>query len=172
VSGGDQEAFKHIFPLIYNDLHRIAEGCMRSERCDHTLQPTALIHELYLRHVHGQQLAYSNRGHFFALAARIMRRILVDHARANRAAKRGPAMKTSLDENLSATAEQEGIVVQLDDALTQLAKEDETKERLVEMRFFAGMTAEDIAEYLGMPVHTVRRELRTSQAWIRRLIES
>jgi RNA polymerase sigma factor (TIGR02999 family) len=168
VTAGDAEAFNDVFPLIYNDLHRIAEGCMRGERPNHTLQATALIHELYVRLLHSHDLVYRSQGHFLALAARIMRRILVDHARTNHAVKRGPGIKTRLDENLSTPAQQEPMVVQLDDALRQLEKEDRMKGRLIEMRFFAGMTAADIAESLAMPVHTVRRQLRFSQAWIRR----
>jgi RNA polymerase sigma factor (TIGR02999 family) len=168
VGAGDQEAFAHLFPLIYIDLHRIAEGCVRSELPGHTLQATALIHEVYLRLVRHHDLNYRDRGHFFALAARMMRRILVDHARARRAAKRGPAMKTNVDGNLQLTTKQERIVLLLDDALKQLAKEDEMRARLIEMRFFAGMTAEDIAECVTMPVYTVRRELRRAQTWIRR----
>jgi RNA polymerase sigma factor (TIGR02999 family) len=125
---------------------------------------------MYLRLVHQHELDYRDRSHFFALAARIMRRILVDHARARRALKRGSALKTTLDENTDIKGQQEQIVLLLDDALKQLAKENETRARLVEMRFFAGMTAEDIAESLAMPVYTVRRELRRAQTWIRREI--
>jgi RNA polymerase sigma factor (TIGR02999 family) len=172
TSAGDQQAFTHLIPLIYKDLHRIAEGCVRSELPGHTLQATALIHEVYLRLVDYHGLDYRDRGHFFALAARIMRRILVDHARARRAVKRGSALKITLDENLKVSSEKERIVVLLDDALKQLAKQDATKARLVEMRFFAGMTAEDIAECVAMPVHTVRRELRIAQAWIRRELDT
>jgi RNA polymerase sigma-70 factor, ECF subfamily len=171
ATAGDQEAFTDLFPFVYRDLHRIAEGCVRNELPGHTLQATALIHEAYLRLVRQYGLEYRDRGHFFALAARVMRRILVDHARARRAAKRGSALKVTLDENLLFTTERETIVLLLDDALRQLAKEDPMKARLVEMRFFGGMTAEEIAECVAMPVHTVRHQLRRALAWIRGQIE-
>jgi RNA polymerase sigma factor (TIGR02999 family) len=171
VSAGDSEALTHVLPLIYKDLHRIAEGCLRNERPGHTLQATALIHESYLRLVDYHGLDYRNRSHFFAVAARVMRQILVDHARARRARKRDAAMNVTLDENFEFAPQQDRIVVRLDDALKQLAKEDEKRARLIEMRFFGGMTAEDIAGYLDMPVHTVRRELRSAQAWLRREME-
>ena len=167
VSAGDNEALKHVIPLIYKDLHRIAEGYIRNERPGHTLQATALIHEVYVRLVDYHGLDYCNRSHFFALAARMMRQILVDHARAHRAGKRGAALRVTLDEGHGFASPQERIIVLLDDALRQLARQDQRKAMLVEMRFFAGMTAEDIADCMAVPAHTVRRELRSAQAWLR-----
>jgi RNA polymerase sigma factor (TIGR02999 family) len=172
ANGGDGQAFTHLFPLIYKDLHRIAEGYLRYELQGQTLQPTALVNELYLRLAGYNGLDFRNRSHFFALAARTMRRILVDHARARHAAKRGAGVKVPLDEALDAAPQRDRILVLLDHALDQLAKVDETKAQLVEMRFFAGMTAEDIAGCIDMPVYTVRRELRRAQVWLRREIES
>jgi RNA polymerase sigma factor (TIGR02999 family) len=172
ASAGDPEAFTHLAPLIYRDLHRIAEGHLRKELPGHTLQATALIHEVYLRLVNYQGLGGGDRSRFFALAARMMRQILVDHARRRNAAKRGAGMKVTLDENVEFGVQRDRMVVRLDDALKQLAEQDETKARLVEMRFFGGMTAENIAECTAMPVHTVRRELRIAQAWLRREMEA
>jgi RNA polymerase sigma-70 factor, ECF subfamily len=169
---GDREAFDHLVPLVYQELHHIAEGYLRREGREHTLQPTALIHEAYLRLAGYEGADYRNRTHFFAVAARVMRRILVDHARARHAVKRGSGERITLRESLDFAPERERIVVALDEALNALAKEDERKARIVEMRFFGGMTAEDIAESLAMPVHTVRRELRIAQAWLRREIET
>jgi RNA polymerase sigma factor (TIGR02999 family) len=171
ATGGDQKAFAHLFPFIYQDLHRIAEGYMRKELPGHTLQATALIHEVYLRLAHRHGFEYRDRTHFFALAARVMRRVLVDHARSRRAAKRGAAMKIPLEENLGLITEPERILLLLDNAVNELAKQDEMRARMVEMRFFGGMTAEDISKSVAMPVHTVRRELRRAQKWIRGRIE-
>lgn len=171
ASDGDQQAFSHIIPLIYRDLHRIAEGYLRNELPGHTLQATALINEAYVRLAGARNLDCRDRTHFFALAARVMRRILVDHARARHAAKRGAGLKVTLDNNVDTAPEREEIVMLLDDALIRLAKQDQKKAKLVEMRFFGGMTADDIADYVSMPVHSVRRELRLAQAWLRREIE-
>jgi len=168
MNTGDPQAFTNLVPLIYKDLHRIAEGYLRHELSGHTLQATALIHELYLRVASDQALTYRSRGHFFALAARTMRRILVDHARARNAAKRGAALKVSLDESLESAQPRDRMLVLLDDALNELAKQDEGQAQLIEMRFFGKMTAEDIANSLDIPVHVVRRELRRAQAWLRR----
>jgi|SRR5215471_4475716 RNA polymerase sigma factor (TIGR02999 family) len=172
VSDGDREAFDHLIPLVYQELHRIAEGYCRRELQNHTLQPTALIHEAYLRMLQYGGTDYQNRTHFFGIAARVMRQVLVDHARARQAAKRGADLKTTLDENLDLAPERDRVVIALDDALNTLAAEDDKKARLVEMRFFGGMTAEEIAECVDAPVHVVRRELRAAQAWLRREIEA
>lgn len=171
VSDGDRDAFDHLIPLVYRELHRIAEGYLRRESQNQTLQPTALIHEAYMRLVDYRGADYQNRTHFFRVAARVMRRILVDHARARHAAKRGSDVKISLDERFDFAPERDRIVLALDDALNTLACEDAGKARLVEMRFFGGMTAEEIAKCDGTPVHIVRRELRAAQAWLRREIQ-
>jgi len=171
VSGGDRDAFDHLIPLVYQELHRIADGYLRRESQNHTLQPTALIHEAYLRLVESG-VDYQNRSHFFGVAARVMRQILVDHARARHAAKRGAGVKIPLEPRFDFAPERDGIVMALDDALNTLAREDAGKARLVEMRFFGGMTAEEIAECVGTPVHIVRRELRAAQAWLRREMDA
>jgi len=172
LNGGDRHAFNDLVPLVYQELHRIAEGYLRRESHNHTLQPTALIHEAYLRLADYEGIDYQNRKHFFAVAARVMRRILVDHARARYAAKRGSGLTVALDRDVECAAERDAIVISLDDALTALASEDERRARLVEMRFFAGLTAEEIARCIEMPVHLVRRELRSAQLWLRREIEA
>ncbi len=172
VNGGEHGAFDLLVPLVYQELHRIAEGYLRRESQNHTLQPTALVHEAYLRLVDYSGSGYENRTHFFAIAARVMRQILVDHARARHAAKRGAAVKLALDERIDFAAERDKIVIALDDALNTLASEDDEKARMVEMRFFGGLTALEISECIGAPLHIVRRELRTAQAWLRREIEA
>ena len=171
LSGGDREAFDQLIPLVYQELHRIAEGYVRRESRNHTLQPTALIHEAYLRLVESSGAGYQNRSHFFGVAARVMRQILVDHARARQAAKRGVAVRVAFEPRFDFAPERDRIVMDLDDALSTLSRDDSGKARLVEMRFFGGMTAEEIAECVHAPVHIVRRELRAAQAWLRRAIE-
>jgi RNA polymerase sigma factor (TIGR02999 family) len=172
VNEGDRDAFNDLVPLVYQDLHRIAEGYLRRETLNHTLQPTALIHEAYLRLAESDGIDYQSRKHFFAIAARVMRRILVDHARARYAAKRGASMTVALERDADVAAERDAIVISLDDALTALADRDEDKARLVEMRFFGGFTAEEIAQCVETPVHIVRRELRNAQVWLRREMEA
>jgi RNA polymerase sigma factor (TIGR02999 family) len=172
VNNGDRKALDHLVPLVYQELHRIAEGYLRRESQNHTLQPTALIHEAYLRLAEYGGADYQNRKHFFAIAARVMRQILVDHARARQAGKRGAGMTVALGPGSDFAPERDKIVISLDDALNALAAEDDGKARLVEMRFFGGMTAEEIAECVETPVHIVRRELRSAQAWLRREIEA
>ena len=172
LRSGDHEAFDDLIPLVYEELHRLAEAYLRRESQNRTLQPTALIHEAYLRLVQYGNPAYENRSHFFGVAARVMRQVLVDHARARQAGKRGPAVKVALHPRLDVAPEQDRVVIALDDALNTLAIEDETQARLVEMRFFAGMTALEIAECTETPVHIVRRKLRIAQAWLRREIEA
>jgi RNA polymerase sigma factor (TIGR02999 family) len=172
LSGGDQDAFDRLIPLVYQELHRIAEGYVRRESPNHTLQPTALIHEAYLRLVDSNSAGYQNRTHFFGVAARVMRQILVDHARARHAAKRGAALKVAFEPRFDFAPERDRILMALDDALSTLSRDDSGKARLVELRFFGGMTAEEIAESLHTPIHVVRRELRAAQAWLRREMEA
>jgi RNA polymerase sigma-70 factor (ECF subfamily) len=172
LSGGDQDAFDRLIPLVYQELHRIAEGYVRRESPNHTLQPTALIHEAYLRLVDSNSAGYQNRTHFFGVAARVMRQILVDHARARHAAKRGVALKVAFERRFDFAPERDRILMALDDALSTLSRDDSGKARLVELRFFGGMTVEEIAESLHTPIHVVRRELRAAQAWLRREMEA
>jgi RNA polymerase sigma factor (TIGR02999 family) len=172
VGGGDRDAFDQLIPLVYRELHRIAEGYVRRESHNFSLQPTALIHEAYLRLADSKGAGYESRTHFFGVAARVMRQILVDHARARQAGKRGAGLKVTFEQRFDFAPEKDRIVMALDDALKTLAREDGEKARLVEMRFFGGMTAEEIAECLETPVHIVRRELRAAQAWLRREMEA
>lgn len=173
IGHGEREAFDRLMPLIYRDLRSIAERHLRREASNHTLQPTALIHEAYLRLVNYEGYEYRDRTHFLAVAARVMRQILVDHARARLAAKRGnPAMKITLHEDVGYSSQRSRVLLALDDALNALAKLNQQRAHFVELRFFGGMTAENIAEFVAMPVHKVRRELLIAQAWLRREIEA
>jgi RNA polymerase sigma-70 factor (ECF subfamily) len=167
---GDRNAFEDLVPLVYPELRRIAQAYLRRESRNHTLQPTALIHEAYMRLAPGKT-DYENRQHFFAIAARVMRQILVDYARARAAVKRGPGITVALDQSCDFAPERDRLLLDLDDALNALSREDEQKARLVEMRFFGGMTAEEIAGCVGLPVHVVRRDLRTAQIRLRQDLE-
>ncbi len=171
VKGGDRAAFDRLIPLVYRELHRIASGYLRRESPHHTLQPTALIHEAYVRLVEQGDADYHNRKHFFAAAAQVMRRILVDHARTRLAAKRGPGLQVKLDPSGDVAHERDRTVIALDDALAVLAEADPQQARLVEMRFFGGMTAQEIADCAAIPVHIVRRELRSAQIRLRQEME-
>jgi RNA polymerase sigma-70 factor, ECF subfamily len=166
LSRGDRGVLDELVPLVYHELHQIAEGYLRREAPAHTLQPTSLIHEAYLRLVEQSHPDYNSRAHFYGVAARVMRQILVDHARARQARKRGgDEANVPLSDTLE-FPERPVLVVALDDALRRLSAVDERKGRLVEMRFFAGMTAAEISECSGIPPYTVRRELRLAQAWL------
>lgn len=165
---GNKTALDRLLPLLYPELRRLARGYFRNERPGHTLQPTALVHEAYARLIKQDQPDYRNRAHFIAVAAQLMRQILVDHARARGAGKRGGGAKVPLDQVLAVSAEQPSIMIAIDDALSELAEKDAVKARLIEMRFFGGMTAEDSAEVLAMPLTEVRRHLRVGQAWLQR----
>jgi RNA polymerase sigma-70 factor (ECF subfamily) len=169
LRGGDRTALDQLIPMVYTELHNVAAGYLNGERQSHTLQATALVHETYLRLLRADHPEYKDRAHFFGVAASVMRQILVDHARSRHAAKRGgPGLTLVIDENLDAGTPRESTVVALDDALRSLAKVDEDKARLVELRFFGGMTAEEIAEFLPESVHRVRREMRLALAWLHR----
>jgi RNA polymerase sigma-70 factor, ECF subfamily len=163
----DKTALDRLLPVFYNELRKIAGGELRNERAGHTLQPTALVHELYARMVGQQQPDYRNRAHFLCVAAGVMRQILIDHARGRRAAKRGGAQpKISLDEAADPGISVAPQIVAVEDALCELERRDPQKAKLIEMRFFGGLTAEDSAEVLNLPVNTVRRQLRLAQAWL------
>jgi RNA polymerase sigma factor (TIGR02999 family) len=171
---GDKSALDRLFPLVYKQLRRLADACLRRERPDHTLQGTALVHEAYLR-LRSQNLPeLQDPAHFLKLAARIMRQILVDHARRRNVGKRSSALQVSLEEaavEASTAPERPVWMVQLDDALRELEKRDGRRARLVEMRFFSGLTAEESASLLHLDVRTVRRELRLAQAWLGRELQ-
>jgi RNA polymerase sigma-70 factor, ECF subfamily len=168
LGGGDKAALDEIIPLVYAELRRIARGYLRRESPGSTLQPTALIHEAYLRMVRQPHPDYVSRAHFYGVSARIMRQILVDHARQRNAKKRGNAQTTVISDSLEVAIQRPQGVMVLDEALNRLSAIDERKSNLVEMRFFGGMTAEEIAECASIPAHTVRRELRIAQAWLRK----
>src|SRR5262249_11967303 len=155
-------------PLVYAELHRLAQAYLRRERRGHTLQSAALVHEAFLRLV-DQRVAWRNRAHFFGIAAQLMRRILVDYARSRHNEKRGgEQLFLELDEALDAAAERDAELVALDDALTSLAALDPQQSRIIELRYFGGLTIEETAEALGISDTTVEREWRLARAWLLR----
>ena len=167
LANGDKTALDRLVPLFYTELRGIAAGILRRERPGHTLQPTALVHELYFRMLGQEQPDYNGRSHFLRIAANVMRQILIDHARTKQAAKRGGAQaKLSLDEAMDAGAARPTDILAVDDALRSLEKRDPQQAQLVELRFFGGLTAEESADVMQLPVNTVRRELRVAQAWL------
>ena len=164
---GDEAALEKLIPLVYGELHRRARRFIGRERIGHTLQPTGLIHEAYLRLV-GNRTDWHDRGHFYALSSRLMRQILVDHARSRGRQKRGAAaVPVTLDETVMAAAEQPELV-RLDDALRALAETDKRKSEVVELRFFGGLTAEETADVLHVSPQTVLRDWRLAKAWLQR----
>jgi RNA polymerase sigma factor (TIGR02999 family) len=167
---GEAEALNHLLPLVYNELHRLAEAALRRDRSGHTLQPTALLHEAYLRLFGGELPQFNDRAHFLGIAARVMRQLLVDYARARRAQKRGAGLQIPLSKDVAAP--QHGDLLELDVALEQLGREDPRLVSLIEMRFFAGMTAEETATARSESVHVIRHDLRYAQARLRRILEA
>ena len=164
---GDPQALEKLTPLVYGELHRLASRYLRRERPDHTLQSTALVNEAYLKLVGQHSMRWQNRAHFFGIAAQLIRRILVDHARSRFAEKRGSsAPKLSLEEVPEAVAVRELDLVALDDALDDLAKIDPRQSRVVELRFFAGLSVEETAEVMQMSPATVKREWTAAKAWL------
>jgi RNA polymerase sigma factor (TIGR02999 family) len=169
-SNGDRAALDKLMPLIHEELRRLAHRYMSRERSGHTLQTTALVNEAYLRLVNRKSVRWQNRAHFFAIAARLMRGILVDHARAHAYQKRGgdARRKIALDEALIVSQERAAEVVALDDALKVLEEIDPRQGRVVELRFFGGLTVEETAEVLKLSPATVKREWGTAKAWLHR----
>ena len=165
---GDQEALQALIPLVYQELRRIAQRHLRRERPDHTLQSTALVHEAYLRLMKQGPAEVENRGHFMAIASSLMRQILVDHARGHRAAKRGGGLKLELKEDMGLRSAPNVDLVTLDNALKELARLDPQQSRIVELRFFGGLSIEDTADVIGISRTTVKREWATARAWLRR----
>ncbi|HLK66923.1 MAG TPA: sigma-70 family RNA polymerase sigma factor [Bryobacteraceae bacterium] len=166
---GNQAAIDLLVPLVYDEMRRLAESYLRDERAAATLQPTALVHEAYLRLVAQHLPDWESRSHFFGVAAHLMRQILVDHARRHKSSKRGGGVaNASLDEALSFAPERSSEIVALDDALNTLAKVDERKSRIMELRFFGGFSVEETAQALGMSVATIGREQRMAEAWLHR----
>lgn len=168
---GDATALEKLTPLVYQELHRLARGYMRGERPEHLLQTTALVNEAYLRLIDQEKTDWKNRAHFFAFSAHLMRQILVDFARAQRNLKRGGAVqKVALDEALDFAKLPEADLVALDDALTALAKVDPRKSRVIELRFFGGLSVEETAEALRVSPDTVMRDWRLAKMWLLREI--
>jgi RNA polymerase sigma factor (TIGR02999 family) len=166
---GDRAAFDQLMPVVYQELRKLANSYLRDERPDHTLQPTALINEAYLRLVKQDFPEWQSRKHFYGVAAQLMRQILVEHARKRAAAKRSAgANKISLDEAPVFSQDQAADLVALDDALKALAEFDRRKASVVELRYFGGLSLEEVAGALDISVATVGREMRMAQAWLRR----
>jgi RNA polymerase sigma factor (TIGR02999 family) len=166
IQKGDANAAESLVPLIYDDLRALAARYMRNEPADHTLQPTALVHEAFLRLVDTERVEWRTRAHFMAVAARTMRRILVDHARRRRAIKRGGGKKVTLVEGMAFHEQRPLDLVALDDALAALAGIDERQSSVVELRFFGGLGVEEIAEVLDVSTATVKRDWRFARAWL------
>jgi RNA polymerase sigma factor (TIGR02999 family) len=170
-SNGSSEAAEKLLPLVEGELHRIAANYMRHEGPGHTLQTTALVNEAYLKLVDQEQVRWQNRAHFFALASTLMRRILLDHARSRRRVKRGgEIIRVDLDEVAAITPERSDELIALDEALERLAAFDATKSRIVEMRFFGGLSVEEVAEVMGIAPVTVSYHWRLAKAWLGREI--
>jgi RNA polymerase sigma factor (TIGR02999 family) len=170
-SNGDRQALERLTPLVYSELRRLASRYLRRERPGHTLQSTALVHEAYLRLIDQRNVHWQNRAHFFGIAAQLIRRILVDHARSHHAQKRGAdACKLSLDEAIATAEKRDLNLVALDDALEDLAQIDEQQSRIVELRFFTGLSIEETAEVLGISPATVKRDWAAAKAWLYREI--
>lgn len=166
---GNQAALQDLMPLVYDELRHIAARYLRKERPDHTLQTTALVHEAYLRLIDQKNSNWQNRAQFFGIAAQMMRRILVDHARSQHAEKRGGgARKLSLDEAIALADEREVDLIALDDALKMLEAIDAQQSRVVELRFFGGLSVQETAEVLGVSPATIKREWSMAKAWLHR----
>jgi len=171
-SDGDSAALGRLTPLIQAELHRLAQRCMARESPGHTLQATALVNEAYLKLIDQRRARWHNRAHFFAVSAQLMRRILVDHARRRRFQKRGgSAVRVSLDEAGTVAAETSADIVDLDDALEALTRIDPRQARVVELRFFGGLSVEETAEFLGISPKTVQRDWKIAKLWLLRELD-
>ena len=172
-SRGNQTALNQLLPLVYAELRRVAARQLRKERSDHTLQPTALVHEVYIRLVDQRHVDWQNRAHFFGVAAQVMRRILVDHARRHDASKRGDGVRcVSIDEARDVPASNEMPILALDHALDRLERVDPGLARIVELRAFGGLTIEAAAHVLNVSPSTVKRDWRVARAWLHRELVS
>ncbi len=166
-SDGKREAVDQLLPLIYDELKRIAANYLRRERSDHTLQPTALVNEAYMKMIDITQVSWQNKAHFIGVAANQMRRILVDHARQHNAQKRGGEFHIlTLNEEIDKADEQSTELIALDDALTELAKMDPIKAQIVELRYFGGLTTDETAEVLDVSPITIKRHWKMTKAWL------
>jgi RNA polymerase sigma factor (TIGR02999 family) len=163
---GDDESLRRLVPVVYNELRRLAHCYLRQERADHTLQTTALVHEAYLCLMKQQPINLENRAHFFAVCANLMRETLVQYARRRNAAKRGPGHKVTLGDAMGVVANRKLDVIALDDALKGLAKLDPEQSRIVELRFFGGLSIEETSKVLGVSTATVKRHWTTARAWL------
>jgi RNA polymerase sigma-70 factor (ECF subfamily) len=171
-ASGDKTALDRLLPHVYSELRKLAGRHLKRERSGHTLQPTALVHEAYFKLLGDDPPDYHSRAHFLGVAARIMRQILIDHARVHNAGKRGGGqLPCALEPWMDQSAERPPAVIAVDDALQALEQSDPGKARLIEMRFFGGLTAEESAEVLNLPVEKVRSELRVAQAWLKRELD-
>jgi RNA polymerase sigma factor (TIGR02999 family) len=167
---GDQDALQQLTPLVYRELHQLAASYLRRERDGHTLQPTALVHEAYLRLVEQTNPNWENRSHFYGVAARIMRQILVDHARRRNAGKRA-GLNMPLEEAFGFPLQQSQVLLALDSGLNALEKFDPRKCKVVELRYFGGLSMDEIAQMLAVSAVTVRRDLRMAEAWLHKEIQ-
>jgi len=165
-AGGDYEALEHLTPRVYRELRRMAAHFLRNERSGQSMESTELVNEVYVKLVDINQVSWQDRAHFFAIAARLMRRILLDRARRRMASKRGGALKVSLDENLTIGSERASELVALDAALETLASVDSRKAQVVELRFFGGLTMDEIALVVQVSSDTVKRDWKTARAWL------
>jgi RNA polymerase sigma factor (TIGR02999 family) len=171
-SGGDESARDQLFPLVYDELRRRAAGHLRRERPGHTLQTSGLVHEAFLKLI-DQNAGWKNRAQFFGIASQVMRRVLVDHARARQAAKRaGPRIHVTLGEEVAVSDPREVDLIELDAALDELAAIDPRQARIVELRFFGGLTQQEVADLLGISLTTANREWRLVKAWLYQRISS
>jgi RNA polymerase sigma factor (TIGR02999 family) len=169
LKAGDKDAAEQLVTLVYDELRRLADACMRRERVDHTLQPTALVHEAWLRLVEQREWNLENRAHFFGVAAQLMRRILVDHARAASAEKRGgDKVMVSLENAMAVALEHPGKLLDFHRALERLDQLDERRARIAEMRFFGGFSIDEIADLSGVAPRTIDRQWRAARAWLSR----
>jgi RNA polymerase sigma factor (TIGR02999 family) len=169
---GDDTALAQLTPLVYDELHRLARRYMRRENPGHTLQTSALVNEAYLKLIDQKDVHWQNRSHFFGIAAQLMRRILVDHARSHGRQKRGGhAQRLSLDATAIMSKERVVDLVAIDEALSNLAKFDPQKSRIVEMKFFGGLTNDEVAECLNVSARTIEREWRKAKAWLKSALE-
>ena len=169
---GDEDSFRRLLPLIYDELRRIAASEMRRERRDHTLQPTAVVHEAFMRLAELRSIAWRDRAHFFGSAARVMRRLLVDHARKQSALKRGGGSTLQLDDALPLSDEQAREITALDDALCDLERLDPRQGRVVELRYFGGFSVPETAEALSVSTATVKRDWAVARAWLQGYMET
>lgn len=172
-NAGNNEALEKLMPLVYRELRRLAHQYLGQERVGHTLLTTDLVHEAYLRIVDQKRVRWQNRAHFFGIAAQLMRRILVDHARGKKRVKRGAgAQRVSLDEAAIVSHQPKVDIIALDEALTTLAEIDQRKARVVELRFFGGLEVEEVAEFLKLSPVTVLRDWKMAKAWLHRALSN